>query len=148
MRYFKILIVFSIILSCKKVKVSKVDLSTQTSEINLLISDVNKTGNIDSYELLKGYLYLNGDYPTLLVVSKNMFEKYNYSNAAYEVYYSYFKIKNNDSITENEINEAIEYLIKASKNGYERAKLQLENYNSKGLYVEKNNNTYVLKKKK
>ncbi len=140
---FKLLFLLTLIVSCKEGKVSGGKI--ESSQIIKLKDIVINTGNKDSYETLKGYLYITNNYIELAEISKIMTDKYSYSNAAYEVYLSYFTEKNYNDLPERYEIEAIEYLIKAYEMGYKPSIDSLENYISKGIYVEKTNNIYRLR---
>ncbi|MCP4178360.1 MAG: hypothetical protein GY756_11390 [bacterium] len=117
------------------------------SDIQKMSSKVLKKGNKDAYLNLSTYYFQKNKLNKLIPFAKVMSDKYNFTQAFYDVYSSLQGFNNDlEHLNKDKQREALSYLIMAYERGHEQANDVLEDYISKELYVEKSANIYIIKK--
>ncbi|WP_452224341.1 hypothetical protein [Lacinutrix chionoecetis] len=122
-------------------------------DIELLSNRIMKSGDENAYRNVSTFYFQTGDNHKLLPLAKIMSDKYNYTQAYFDVFYSIYSKElsyyNNAEYYLNHLSDldkkqALNYLILAFEKGHSQAKYFLEDY-YRDLYVTKLGNNYTIK---
>lgn len=133
----------------KKVYPNGADEKLPKSEISRRFNLIKKTGNKVVYNQTKYDLQRLGQNKELLPISKLMSDKFDYPNASLDVFMSYQNLYGMEltKLNKEERNLAFNYLMKAYRDGIEKAATELKKYSEKKLFISELNGQFIFNEK-